>query len=70
MFFVVRATTSFLLHTFGVLDAVWITGITFNISSFVGVIMITGIVAENAIFVLHQVKMLQGQGIDLDAVLV
>ncbi len=58
------------LSLFGVLGALWITGVTFNISSFVGVIMIIGIVAENAIFVLHQVKILQGQGMDLDEALV
>jgi multidrug efflux pump subunit AcrB len=58
------------LSLFGVLGALWITGITFNISSFVGVIMIIGIVAENAIFVPHQVKILQGQGMDLDEALV
>jgi multidrug efflux pump subunit AcrB len=48
----------------------WITGVTFNISSFVGVILIIGIVAENAIFVLHQVKTLQAQGMDLEESLV
>lgn len=58
------------LSLFGVLGALWITGVTFNISSFVGVIMIIGIVAENAIFVLHQVKILQTQGMDLDEALV
>jgi CzcA family heavy metal efflux pump len=58
------------LSLFGVLGALWITGVTFNISSFVGVIMIIGIVAENAIFVLHQVKILQQQGMDLDEALV
>lgn len=35
----------------GVFFALWFTGVTFNISSFVGVIMIIGIVAENAIFI-------------------
>jgi hypothetical protein len=32
--------------------------------------MIIGIVAENAIFVLHQVKIFQGQGMDIDEALV
>ncbi|HTR81498.1 MAG TPA: efflux RND transporter permease subunit [Bacteroidota bacterium] len=59
-----------LMSLFGVLVALWITGITFNISSFVGIIMIIGIVAENAIFVLHEVKVSQGQGMALDDALV
>ena len=59
-----------ILSLFGVLGALWITGVTFNISSFVGVIMIIGIVAENAIFVLHQVKLFEGQGMKLDDALV
>jgi len=54
----------------GVLGALYITGVTFNISSFVGVIMIIGIVAENAIFVLHQVKAFEKQGIGLEESLV
>lgn len=54
----------------GVLGALYITGVTFNISSFVGVIMIIGIVAENAIFVVHQVKAFEKQGIDLEESLV
>ena len=58
------------LSLFGVLAALWITGVTFNISSFVGVIMIIGIVAENAIFVLHQFKILQAQGMEIEEALV
>jgi len=59
-----------LLSLFGVLGALWITGVTFNISSFVGVIMIIGIVAENAIFVLHSVKGFREEGLDLEDALV
>ena len=58
------------LSLFGVFGALWLTGVSFNISSFVGIIMIIGIVAENAIFVLHQAKLLQAGGLDLDAALV
>ena len=58
------------ISLFGVLGALWITGVTFNISSFVGIIMIIGIVAENAIFVLHQVKIFQKSGMNLDEALV
>lgn len=58
------------LSLFGVFGALWLTGVSFNISSFVGIIMIIGIVAENAIFVLHQAKLQQAAGMDLDASLV
>jgi CzcA family heavy metal efflux pump len=54
----------------GVFAALWLTRVTFNISSFVGVIMIIGIVAENAIFVMHSVKMSQARGRNLDDALV
>jgi multidrug efflux pump subunit AcrB len=54
----------------GVFAALWLTGVSFNISSFVGVIMIIGIVAENAIFVMHSVKMSQARGKNLDDALV
>ncbi len=40
----------------GVMFALWVTGMTLNISSMVGMIMIVGISAENAIFILHEVK--------------
>jgi CzcA family heavy metal efflux pump len=58
------------LSLFGVLGALWLTGVSFNISSFVGVIMIIGIVAENAIFVLHTVKIFQAEGLNLEDALV
>ncbi|HEY5133765.1 MAG TPA: efflux RND transporter permease subunit [Candidatus Krumholzibacteriaceae bacterium] len=54
----------------GVFAALWLTRVSFNISSFVGVIMIIGIVAENAIFVMHSVKMSQTRGNNLDDALV
>jgi CzcA family heavy metal efflux pump len=59
-----------ILSLCGVFGALWLSGVTFNISSFVGIIMIIGIVAENAIFVLHQVRRLQVTGMPLDAALV
>jgi multidrug efflux pump subunit AcrB len=58
------------LSLFGVFSALWLSGVTFNISSFVGVIMIIGIVAENAIFVLHAVKAYQAEGMNLDEAIV
>ena len=47
---------------FGVFLALYITGIDFNISSFVGMIMMVGIVAENAIFILHMTQELEKAG--------
>ena len=58
------------LSLFGVFAALWLADVTFNISSFVGVIMIIGIVAENAIFVLHAVKSFQAEGMGLDDAIV
>lgn len=37
----------------GVFFSLWITNVTFNISSFVGSILIVGAVAENSIFLVH-----------------
>jgi multidrug efflux pump subunit AcrB len=54
----------------GVFGALWLTDVTLNISSFVGIIMIIGIVAENAIFVLHEAKQFQREGATLDDALV
>jgi CzcA family heavy metal efflux pump len=54
----------------GVFAALWLTRVSFNISSFVGVIMIIGIVAENAIFVMHSMKMFRARGHSLDDALV
>ncbi|HEY6951120.1 MAG TPA: efflux RND transporter permease subunit [Bacteroidota bacterium] len=59
-----------MMSLFGVFAALWLTGVTFNISSFVGIIMIIGIVAENAIFVMHNVKALQKEGVALDDALI
>jgi CzcA family heavy metal efflux pump len=54
----------------GVFLALFITGETLNVSSLVGVVMIIGIVAENAIFALHIVKNERRPGETLDGVLV
>lgn len=40
----------------GVFAALLLTGMTLNISSFVGAIMMVGIVGENAIFVIHEAR--------------
>jgi multidrug efflux pump subunit AcrB len=58
------------LSLLGVFGALWLTGVTFNISSFVGIILIIGIVAENAIFVMHHMKKLTADGVPLDEAIV
>jgi cobalt-zinc-cadmium resistance protein CzcA len=59
-----------LLFEFGEFAALRLTGITFNISSFVGVIMIVGIVAENAVFVIHTIQLRRVQGDNLDTAII
>jgi CzcA family heavy metal efflux pump len=59
-----------LLSLVGVFGALWLTDVTFNISSFVGVIMIIGIVAENAIFVMHAAAGFRAQGLAMEAALI
>ncbi len=66
----ISVLTVSLLSLIGVVTALWLTGITFNISSFVGLIMIIGIVAENGVFVMHETKQLRAAGSDLDTALV
>lgn len=59
------------LSLFGVFSALFITRVALNISSFVGIILIIGIVAENAIFLLHTVKiLLEKDGLSLDESLI
>ena len=41
----------------GCLLALWITGIPLNVSSYTGIIMVVGILAENSIFTVHQYRM-------------
>lgn len=57
------------LSLVGVFGTLLLAGVTLNISSFVGIIMIIGIVAENAIFVMHQVHRLRREGATLDEAL-
>ena len=53
-----------LLSLFGVVLALLITGVNFNISSFMGAIMMVGIVAENSIFLTHYFILFKNQGMD------
>lgn len=41
----------------GCLIALWITGVPLNVSSYTGIIMVVGIIAENAIFTVWQYRM-------------
>lgn len=41
----------------GSLLALWLTGVPLNVSSYTGIIMIVGIIAENSIFTVHQYNM-------------
>ncbi|MFI5175087.1 MAG: efflux RND transporter permease subunit [Terriglobia bacterium] len=54
---------SALLSTSGVLFALLITRTTFNISSFMGLIMVVGIVAKNGILLLDADQRYRGQGL-------
>ncbi len=59
-----------LTSLFGVVLALQVTGITFNISSFVGMIMMVGIVNENGVFIIHMIKELgRERGESLETVL-
>lgn len=52
-----------LLSLFGVFAALWITNVNFNITSFMGAIMVVGIVAENSIFIVHYAETRRKQGV-------
>jgi multidrug efflux pump subunit AcrB len=59
-----------LTSLFGVLLALVITGITFNISSFVGMIMMVGIVHENGVFIVHMIQEIgRKKGYTVDSVI-
>lgn len=58
------------LAMFGTVAALWITGVTLNIISFLGAIIGVGIVAKNGILVLDYFQQLRAQGIELVEALV
>jgi multidrug efflux pump subunit AcrB len=61
---------SALLSTLGVFLALLITGITFNVSSFMGLIMVIGIVAKNGILLLDADQRFREEGASpLDAMI-
>jgi CzcA family heavy metal efflux pump len=61
---------SALLSTFGGLLALLITGTTFNIASFMGVIMVIGIVAKNGILLLDAEHRFRGLGFSAEEAMV
>lgn len=59
------SVTIILLSLFGIcgsLAALWLTGVPLNVSSYTGIIMIVGILTENAIFTVHQYNMNRRKG--------
>lgn len=46
----------------GCLLALWVTGIPLNVSSYTGIIMVVGIIAENAIFTVWQYRINRNRG--------
>jgi multidrug efflux pump subunit AcrB len=58
----VAILSSALLSTSGVFLALLVTGTTFNISSFMGLIMVIGIVAKNGILLLDADQKFRGEG--------
>jgi CzcA family heavy metal efflux pump len=59
-----------ILAMFGTVAALWITGITLNIVSFLGAIIGVGIVAKNGILMLDCVQQLEADGVELVEALV
>jgi multidrug efflux pump subunit AcrB len=59
-----------ILAMFGTVAALWITGITLNIVSFLGAIIGVGIVAKNGILMLDFVQQLEADGVELIEALV
>jgi multidrug efflux pump subunit AcrB len=59
-----------ILAMFGTVAALWVTGITLNIVSFLGAIIGVGIVAKNGILMLDFVQQLEAEGVELVQALV
>ena len=59
-----------ILSLSGVFMLLRITGVALNISSMMGMIMIIGIVAENAIFLIHYIQMFVSEGLPLPTALI
>jgi multidrug efflux pump subunit AcrB len=66
----VAILSSALLSTSGVFLGLLLTGITFNISSFMGLIMVIGIVAKNGILLLDAEKKFRREGMSPSAAMI
>ncbi|MGH9352395.1 MAG: efflux RND transporter permease subunit, partial [Terriglobia bacterium] len=66
----VAILASAILSTSGVLLALFITGMTFNLSSFMGLIMVIGIVAKNGILVLDAEEKFRAAGFSAEEAIV
>ncbi len=62
--------SSALLSTSGVFVALLVTGVTFNISSFMGLIMVIGIVAKNGILLLDADKKYRAEGLPAEEAMI
>src|SRR4029077_15242733 len=58
----IAVISSALLSTCGVFLALVVTGVTFNLSSFMGLIMVIGIVAKNGILLLDADQKFRAEG--------
>jgi multidrug efflux pump subunit AcrB len=63
----VAVIASALLSTSGVFLALLVTGTTFNLSSFMGLIMVIGIVAKNGILLLDADQRFRAEGLSAEA---
>ncbi len=55
------------LSLFGVVFGLWVTGTALNVSSFMGAIMLVGIVVKNGILLLDRAQHTEADGMDLEA---
>jgi multidrug efflux pump subunit AcrB len=55
------------LSLFGVVFGLWLTDTPLNVSSFMGAIMLVGIVGENGILLLDQIRRGEAEGMSTDA---
>jgi multidrug efflux pump subunit AcrB len=62
----IAVLSSALLSVSGVFLALLVTGTTFNLSSFMGLIMVIGIVAKNGILLLDADEKFRGEGLDAE----
>src|SRR5213078_255395 len=66
----VAVISSALLSTCGVFVALLVTGVTFNISSFMGLIMVIGIVAKNGILLLDADQKFRSEGVPAEEAMI